>query len=126
MQLHTIAGVHGNCVRFFLHSVPLHEAFYTIRVCVFQRLRCSPFAFVFSRVRLQFIPMQLRMRLKKEGHLWSMHPRLQCSSAGADLSCQGICARFSLQCLFFFLHRRQQVGIRECCGGLLLPSPGRA
>ncbi|RNC33485.1 hypothetical protein TcCL_Unassigned03813, partial [Trypanosoma cruzi] len=31
-----------------------------------------------------------------------MHPRLQCLSTGADFSCQGICARFSLQCLFFF------------------------
>ncbi|RNC42864.1 hypothetical protein TcCL_NonESM07484 [Trypanosoma cruzi] len=31
-----------------------------------------------------------------------MHPRLQCSSTGAGLSCQGICARFSLHCLFFF------------------------
>ncbi|KAF5219117.1 hypothetical protein ECC02_007893 [Trypanosoma cruzi] len=69
--------------------------------------------------------MQLRRRLKKEGHWWSMHPRLQCSSAGADLSSQGICARFSLHCLFFS-HRNQQVGIRECCGELLLPSPGRA
>ncbi|PBJ74491.1 hypothetical protein BCY84_12507 [Trypanosoma cruzi cruzi] len=45
--------------------------------------------------------MQLRRRLKKEGNLWSMHPRLQCSSTGAGLSCQGICARFSLRCLFF-------------------------
>ncbi|KAF5220093.1 hypothetical protein ECC02_006887 [Trypanosoma cruzi] len=28
--------------------------------------------------------------------------------------------------VYFFLHRNQQVGIRECCGELLLPSPGRA
>ncbi|RNF00791.1 hypothetical protein TcG_11987, partial [Trypanosoma cruzi] len=72
-----------------------------MHVFVFQRLRCSRFAFVFSRVRFQVISMQLRRRLKKEGHLWSMHPRLQCSSTDAGLSCQGICARFSLHYLFF-------------------------
>ncbi|EAN96784.1 hypothetical protein C3747_36g344 [Trypanosoma cruzi] len=31
-----------------------------------------------------------------------MHPRLQCSSTDADFFRRGICARFSLQCLFFF------------------------
>ncbi|RNC44281.1 hypothetical protein TcCL_NonESM05960 [Trypanosoma cruzi] len=125
MQPHTIAGVCGNCVRFFLHPVPFHEAFHTMCVCVFQRLRCLPFTFVFLRVHLQVISMQLRRRLKKERHLWGMHPRLQCSSTGADLFCWGICARFP-SIVYFFLHRNQQVGIRECCGGLLLPSPGRA
>ncbi|PWV19824.1 putative syntaxin binding protein [Trypanosoma cruzi] len=58
-------GCPWDCVRFFLPSLSFHEAFYTIRVCVFQRPRCSPFAFVFLRVRLQFISMQLRMRIKK-------------------------------------------------------------
>ncbi|RNC57027.1 syntaxin binding protein [Trypanosoma cruzi] len=102
MQLHTIAGVCGNCVHFFLHSVPLQEVFYMMRVCVFQRPRCLPFAFVFLPACAVADHFHATKRIKKEGHLWSMHPRLQCSSADADLSCRGICARFSLQCLFFF------------------------
>ncbi|RNC40634.1 hypothetical protein TcCL_NonESM09861 [Trypanosoma cruzi] len=101
MQPHTIAGVCGNCVRFFLHSVPFQEAFHTMCVCVFQRLRCLPFTFVLLRVRLRAISMQIRRRLKKERHLWSMHPRFQCSSTGADLFCWGICARFPSIVYFF-------------------------
>ncbi|KAF5216603.1 hypothetical protein ECC02_010609 [Trypanosoma cruzi] len=95
-------GCLWDCVRLCLHSLSLQEVFHTIRVCVFQRPRCLPFAFVFLRVRLQVISLLRRVRLKKEGHLWSMHPRLQCLSTDADLSCQGICARFSLHDHFFF------------------------
>ncbi|EAN98909.1 hypothetical protein C3747_17g503 [Trypanosoma cruzi] len=124
MQPHTIAGVCGDCVRFFLHSVSLHEAFHTMRVCVLTAALLA-FYLCFLRVRLRAISMQLRGRLKKEGHLWSMHPRLQCSSTGAGLFLPGHLCTLSPP-LSIFLHRNQQVGIRECCGELLLPSPGRA
>ncbi|RNF17234.1 hypothetical protein TcG_05770 [Trypanosoma cruzi] len=46
-----------------------------------------------------------------------MHPRLQCSSTGADVSCQGICARFSLHYLFFCtgINRRAFVSTAAGC-----------
>ncbi|ESS54956.1 hypothetical protein TCDM_13609 [Trypanosoma cruzi Dm28c] len=89
--------------------------------CVFQRLSCLPFAFVFVRVRLWAISLPRRRRLKKKGRLWSMHPRLQCSSTDADFSCQDICARFSLHYLFFFHRGGNMLAFVSAAAGCCFP-----